>query len=101
MEERGKHLIYVNRFFPSSKLCSSCGERNSSLKLKDRKWKCNKCGDTHDRDINASKNLLSEGIKILLHTNITIGTMGSHACGDDVSHVIRNAIIEESRIPSL
>jgi len=58
-----KELIKVNRFYPSSKTCSSCGWINQELKLSDRKWTCN-CGKTHDRDINASKNILKEGLKI-------------------------------------
>ena len=59
----GKELVKVNRFYPSSKTCSSCGWLNQNLKLSDRKWIC-KCGETHDRDINASLNILKEGLKI-------------------------------------
>jgi putative transposase len=56
-------LIKVNRYFPSSKLCSVCGYKKEDLKLSDRKWKCPKCGTLHDRDINAALNLLKEGLK--------------------------------------
>ena len=59
----GKELVKVNRFYPSSKTCSSCGWINQGLKLSDREWTC-KCGKIHDRDINASKNILKEGLKI-------------------------------------
>jgi len=59
----GKELVKVNRFYPSSKTCNSCGWINQGLKLSDREWTC-KCGETHDRDINASKNILKEGLKI-------------------------------------
>ena len=59
----GKELVKINRFYPSSKTCNSCGWINQELKLSDRKWTC-KCGETHDRDINASKNILKEGLKI-------------------------------------
>ena len=59
----GKELVKVCRFYPSSKTCNSCGWINQELKLSDRKWTC-KCGETHDRDINASKNILKEGLKI-------------------------------------
>jgi len=62
-EQNGKELVQVNRFYPSSKTCSSCGWINQELKLSDRKWTC-KCGETHDRDINASINILKEGLKI-------------------------------------
>ena len=59
----GKELVKIGRFYPSSKTCSSCGWINQNLKLSDRKWTC-KCGETHDRDINASINILKEGLKI-------------------------------------
>lgn len=59
----GKELVKIGRFYPSSKTCSSCGWINQELKLSDRKWTC-KCGETHDRDINASINILKEGLKI-------------------------------------
>jgi putative transposase len=59
----GKELVKINKFYPSSKTCSSCGWINQGLKLSDRKWIC-KCGKMHDRDINASKNILKEGLKI-------------------------------------
>ena len=54
----------VNRFYPSSKTCSECGWINQELKLSDREWTCNSCGVVHDRDINASRNILKEGLKI-------------------------------------
>ena len=49
----------MDRFFPSSQLCSNCGNRYQSLKLSERQWKCEQCGEVHDRDINASKNILN------------------------------------------
>lgn len=49
-------IIFVNRFYPSSKTCSVCGLINDNLTLKDREWTC-ECGVTHDRDFNASVNL--------------------------------------------
>ena len=60
----GKELVKVDRFYPSSKTCSSCGSINQELKLSDREWTCNSCGVVHDRDLNASKNILKEGLKI-------------------------------------
>ena len=60
----GKELVKIGRFYPSSKTCNCCGWINQELKLSDRKWTC-KCGETHDRDINASKNILKEGLKYL------------------------------------
>ena len=58
----------VDRFFPSSKLCSKCGHRNSELKLKDRTYVCINptCGITIDRDLNAALNILKEGLSLSL-----------------------------------
>jgi len=52
----GKKLVIADRFFPSSKRCSSCGLKNQDLTLKDRSWTCS-CGAVHDRDLNAALNL--------------------------------------------
>lgn len=59
-----RELIFVDRFFPSSKLCSCCGTKNNELLLKDREWECSSCGTIHDRDYNASINILNEGLKL-------------------------------------
>ena len=57
----GKTVFLANRFFASSQICNCCGYRNPKLKdQKIRKWKCPKCGEIHDRDINAAKNLVKE-----------------------------------------
>ena len=61
----GKELVKIDRFYPSSKTCSNCGFVNQELKISDREWICKSCGTIHDRDINASKNILKEGLKIL------------------------------------
>lgn len=56
-EKLGIELRLVPRFYPSSKLCSCCGYKNTELKLKERTWTCPKCSVVHDRDKNASLNL--------------------------------------------
>lgn len=61
----GKEFVKVNRFYPSSKTCGDCGWINQELKLSDREWTCKSCGVVHDRDVNASKNILKEGLKII------------------------------------
>jgi putative transposase len=55
--ERGIKIQYADRFYPSSKRCSSCGEIKADLKLSDRKYTCGKCGVSIDRDYNAAMNL--------------------------------------------
>lgn len=53
----GKNVIFIGRFEPSSKTCSKCGYVKSDLQLKDREWVCPKCGEKHDRDVNAAINI--------------------------------------------
>jgi putative transposase len=60
-----RNLVVVDRFFPSSKLCSDCGYKYKNLSLNERRWICPECGVEHDRDENASKNLEKEGERIL------------------------------------
>src|SRR5690606_34956599 len=52
----------IDRWFASSKTCYDCGEKNTKLQLSDREWTCKSCGTVHDRDKNASKNILRQGI---------------------------------------
>lgn len=61
----GKEFVKMDRFFPSSKLCSKCGYKLEKLNLNTRKWKCPECGSEHDRDINASINILNQGLRLL------------------------------------
>jgi putative transposase len=60
-----RKIVKINRFFPSSKLCSECGHKNIELTLKDRYWACSECNAEHDRDLNAAKNILTEGKRII------------------------------------
>ena len=68
----GKRLVTVDRWFPSSKMCSACGHLLAHLALSTRAWTCPACGALHHRDINAAKNILAEGLSVA-------------ACGADVS----------------
>jgi putative transposase len=61
--ETGAIIVAADRFFPSSKLCSACGHKNTDLKLKERQWICPNCGVLHDRDINAAINLKNMAAK--------------------------------------
>ncbi|MFE2303569.1 RNA-guided endonuclease InsQ/TnpB family protein [Streptomyces sp. NPDC059445] len=57
----GREVVVVDRFFPSSRLCSTCGSRQDKMPLHVRTWTCH-CGTTHDRDVNAAKNILAVGL---------------------------------------
>ena len=64
----GRQILKVNRFYPSSKACSTpgCGYIHKDLKLSERFWVCPECGALHDRDVNASINLFIEGLNLIL-----------------------------------
>ena len=63
----GKTVVAIDRFYPSSQLCSCCGAQWSGTKnLSVRAWTCPECGAQHDRDINAAKNILNEGLRLLV-----------------------------------
>ena len=66
----GRDLVVVDRWFPSSKVCSACGALRDQLPLNVREWTC-RCGTTHDRDVNAARNILAAGLAV-------------SACGDGV-----------------
>ena len=60
----GRKLVAIDRWFPSSKRCSSCGHIVDKMPLNIREWTCLKCGCNHDRDVNASKNILAAGLAV-------------------------------------
>lgn len=70
----GRTVVKVDRFFPSSQLCSVCGAKDGPKPLSVREWTCRGCGAVHDRDLNAAKNILAEGRSERLN-----------ACGETVS----------------
>ena len=71
LEDKGGKLLKVDKYYPSSKLCSNCGYYNRGLTLSDRHWTCPLCGLRHNRDRNATYNLIKEGLR-LLNLNPTI-----------------------------
>jgi putative transposase len=60
----GRTVVVIDRWFPSSRLCSVCGELADKLALNVRTWNC-RCGTVHDRDINAARNILAEGLSVI------------------------------------
>ena len=60
-----KKVVFIDRFYPSSKTCSNCGYKKRDLKLSDREWTCPVCGEYHDRDLNAAINILHEGERLI------------------------------------
>ena len=64
LEDLGKKLIIVDKYYPSSKLCNVCGHKNELLTITDKTWECPNCHTVHNRDINASINLKKEGLRI-------------------------------------
>ena len=64
----GKEFIQIDQFFPSSKRCSHCGHTLLELPLSIRQWECPDCNTLHDRDTNAAKNILKEGLRLLGET---------------------------------
>jgi len=71
----GRTFHQINRWYPSSKTCSSCGHLHDSMPLNIRNFSCEKCHAEHDRDINAAKNILTVG-----HTEL--------ACGEPVRQTL-------------
>ncbi|MBK8454804.1 MAG: RNA-guided endonuclease TnpB family protein [Thiofilum sp.] len=73
----GRTYVEIGRFFPSSKRCSCCGFVKEKLPLDMRSWECPECGTTHDRDVNAARNILAVGLTVL--------AFGENVSGDGIS----------------
>ena len=90
----GRALIKIDRFYPSSKTCACCGHVLDSLDLDVREWDCPNCGTHHDRDLNAAKSVLAEGLRQSAEEH------AAAACGGAVSanlHGTREAALQGSR----
>ncbi len=76
-EREGKAFIRTNRWFPSSKACSACGHVCDKMGLEVRHWVCSHCGASHDRDVNAARNIRDEGIRMLAAGTVASASRGS------------------------
>ncbi|MCE7988817.1 MAG: transposase [Caldilinea sp. CFX5] len=95
----GAEVLRVERFFPSSKLCSDCGEKNQNLTLNLRQWVCTSCGVIHDRDENAAVNILRQSSVQVLNES-TRGARESYAVGD-MSSAVRLSAPEKFQVTGL
>jgi putative transposase len=88
-ERYGRQVVKVDRWFPSSQLCSACGHRDGKKPLNVRSWTCPECGVVHHRDVNAARNILIEGRK-------TAAGLAVEVCGADVSPGLVPAVGDEA-----
>ena len=91
----GKILEPVNRWYASSKTCSICRYKLDELRLDERQWRCPKCGAYHDRDINAARNLRTEGLRQLAgcdDRDLRVDARG--ACSEEI---LEQVLAEEAR----
>ncbi|MGC9008291.1 MAG: RNA-guided endonuclease InsQ/TnpB family protein [Halothiobacillaceae bacterium] len=89
---RGGQVLVADRWFPSSKTCSSCGTVQEKMPLAIRQWACPDCGTTHDRDVNAARNLLAYGLAVL--NGPTASSAECEACGEEGSGSGRKARVK-------
>jgi putative transposase len=76
LEKKGGKLVEIDRWFPSSKLCSNCYYQIDRLSLDVREWTCPHCGTRHDRDGNAATNIRAEGIRMLKTDGTAVSANG-------------------------
>lgn len=91
----GRTIVKIDRFYPSTQICNSCGFQNTSLRglkgLKVREWICPECGEVHDRDFNASRNILKEGLRVLNLRNV--GDSEFTACHTNRSNSVNGDVL--------
>ncbi len=86
LEKKGGSVVEIDRWFPSSKLCSNCYHSCDEMLLEVREWTCPHCGTHHDRDGNAATNIRAEGLRMLRQAQQQLKTDGTavSASGGDV-----------------
>ena len=100
LERKGGKLVEIDRWFPSSKLCSNCFSQMDKMPLEVREWNCLSCGTHHDRDENAAENIRAEGIRMLKADGSAVSAVGGEVRlrRGRKSHLRRSPVSTEAQI---
>jgi len=90
----GRVFHKIDRWYPSSKTCNCCGHKMDTMTLDIREWTCTNCGTHHDRDLNAAKNILDEGLRDLY--GFTSDELADYRRGEEVRHASSGAFLDEA-----
>ena len=90
----GRTFHKIDRWYPSSKTCNCCGHKMDTMTLDIREWTCPSCGTHHDRDLNAAKNILDEGLRDLY--GFTSDELADYRRGEEVRHATMDAFFCEA-----
>ena len=90
----GRTFHKIDRWYPSSKTCNCCGYKMDTMPLDIREWTCPNCGSHHDRDLNAAKNILDEGLRDLY--GFTSDELADYRRGEEVRHATMDAFFCEA-----
>ena len=90
----GRVFHKIDRWYPSSKTCNCCGHKMDTMTLDIREWTCTNCGTHHDRDLNAAKNILDEGLRDLY--SFTSDELADYRRGEEVRHATMDAFFCEA-----
>ena len=101
--KHGKQVVYIDRWEPTSKTCSVCGQLNALMDLKTRRWQCQGCKRTHDRDVNAAINILRVGTSTLEVGDVRLAIASHHRRNTPVPRRYnpQRRCWDSKRIPSL
>ena len=90
----GRTFHKIDRWYPSSKTCNCCGHKMDTMTLDIREWTCPSCGTHHDRDLNAARNILDEGLRDLY--GFTSDELADYRRGEEVRHANTGAFLDEA-----
>lgn len=95
----GRSFVQIGRWYPSSKTCNNCGYINQNLMLSERTWECPQCATKLDRDLNASKNILDEGLRSI-SSGVGATLRGAEIRLDELS-VLKASAVKRETVTSL